>query len=110
MWFDELDPDRRLWSGSASWYYKAGSMLRADLEAAGINHHRGDAVIDFHSFRAMRVTKAILSGKPSRLVMAAVRLSSESLLDRYTKISTAEINDLVDAVPMPNLLRVVAAG
>ena len=71
---------------------------------------RGDAVIDFHSFRAMRVTKAILSGKPSRLVMAAVRLSSEALLDRYSKISTAEINDLVNAVPMPNLLRVVAAG
>ena len=58
----------------------------------------------------MRVTKAILSGKPSRLVMAAVRLSSEALLDRYSKISTAEINDLVNAVPMPNLLRVVAAG
>ena len=85
-------------------------MLRADLEADGINHMRGDAVIDFHSFRALRVTKAILSGKPSRLVMAAVRLSSESLLDRYSKISTAEINDLVNAVPMPNLLRVVAAG
>ena len=76
----------------------------------GLITMRGDAVIDFHSFRAMRVTKAILSGKPSRLVMAAVRLSSESLLDRYSKISTAEINDLVNAVPMPNLLRVVAAG
>ena len=33
-WLDEQDPDRRLWGCSTSWFYKAGSMLRADLEAA----------------------------------------------------------------------------
>ena len=58
----------------------------------------------------MRVTQAVLNGKSCRPVMTTVRLSSEALLDRYGKISTAEINDLVSAVPMPNLLRVLAAG
>jgi hypothetical protein len=43
---------------SASWFYKAGRMLRADIDAAGITTC---AVIDSHSFRAMRVTRAILS-------------------------------------------------
>jgi integrase len=107
-WLAECDPDRHLWGCSASWFYKAGAMLRADLAAAGIDHKRGDAEIDFHSFRALRVTRAILSGKPMRTVMEAVRLSSEALLSRYTKIPQNEVVDLVEAIPMPKLpLKVV---
>jgi hypothetical protein len=64
---------------------------------------RTGATIDFHSFRSYRVTKAIMSGKNSRVVMETVRLSSESLLARYTKIPQAAIADLVDAVPVPRL-------
>jgi hypothetical protein len=56
-------------------------------------------VIDFHSFRCYRVTKAIMSGRSSRVVMETVRLSSEALLARYAKIPKAAIADLVDAVP-----------
>jgi integrase len=84
-WLDDQDPDRRLWGCSASWFYKAGSMLRADLEAAGIAHERDGAVIDFHSFRCYRVTKAIRSGRSSHVVMETVRLSSEALLARTPK-------------------------
>ena len=78
-------------------------MLRADLEAAGIDDRRGDVLIDFHSFRCYRVTQAILSGSSSRVVMATVRLSSESLLARYTKISEQEISQCVNAVPVPKM-------
>jgi hypothetical protein len=108
-WLAEQDPFYHLWSCSASWYYNAAEMVRGDLEAAGINYKRPDgAVIDFHSFRALRVTKCILSGASSRVVMSTVRLSSESLLARYTKISQEDIAARVDAVPLPSLpLRVV---
>jgi hypothetical protein len=44
-----------------------------------------------------------MSGKSSRVVMETVRLSSEALLARYTKIPQAAIAELVDAVPMPRL-------
>ena len=81
-------------------------MLREDLTAAEIEHERDEAVIDFHSFRALRVTQCILSGKSSRVVMATVRLSSESLLDRYTKIPQHAITECVDSVPMPMLLHI----
>ena len=78
-------------------------MLRLDLAAAGIAHERDGAVIDFHSFRCYRVTQAIMSGRSSRVVMETVRLSSEALLARYTKIPQAAIADLVEAVPVPRL-------
>jgi hypothetical protein len=82
-WLAELDPARRLWGYSASWFNKAAAMLRLDLETAGIAHKRADAVIDFHSFRCLRVTRCIMSGANSRVVMRTVRLSSEALLARY---------------------------
>ena len=102
-WLDDQDPDRRLWGCSASWFYKAADMLRLDLAAAGIAHERDGAMIDFHSFRCYRVTQAIMSGRSSRVVMETVRLSSEALLARYTKIPQAAIADLVEAVPVPRL-------
>jgi hypothetical protein len=102
-WLDQQDPDRRLWGCSASWYYKAADMLRLDLAAAEIAHERDGAVIDFHSFRCYRVTKSIMSGRSSRVVMEAVRLSSEALLQRYTKISQAAITNLIEAVLVPRL-------
>lgn len=106
-WFADLDPDRLLWG--SSWHTKAASMLRADLTATGIKAERDDgSVIDFHSFRALRVTRAILTGRSSRTVMQAVRLSSESLLQRYTRIPQSEVEELANAIPMPKLpLRVV---
>jgi integrase len=107
-WLASLDHDRSIWGCSASWSDKAASMLRLDLEEASISHKRGKTVVDFHSFRAYRVTKALLSGRSSRTVMENVRLSSEALLMRYTKIPQAALVDLVDAVPMPKLpLRIV---
>lgn len=56
-WLDDQDPDRRLWGCSASWYYKAADMLRLDLEAAGIEHTRLAAVVDFHAFGCFRITR-----------------------------------------------------
>ena len=102
-WLNDQDPDRRLWGRSASWFYKAAGMLRADLTAAGIAHERDGAVIDFHSFRCYRVTRAIMSGRSSRVVMEAVRLSSEALLQRYSKFPHTAITDLIEAVRVPRL-------
>jgi integrase len=99
----KLHGDLPLFYQSASWANKAATMLRADLKAAGIDDKRGDCVIDFHSFRALRVTKCLLSGKSSRVVMQTVRLSSEALLARYAKIPLSEVAECVDAVPMPTL-------
>ena len=80
-------------------------MLRFDLAAAGLKHTvktpQGPAEIDFHSFRCYRVTQAILTGANSRVVLAAVRLSSESLLDRYAKIPSSEITACTMAIPLP---------
>jgi integrase len=102
-WLTKQDPDRRLWSCSESWWYKASSMLRADLAAAGIAHERDGAQIDFHSLRCFCVTRAILTGASTRAVMAHVRLSSESLLARYTKLPPAAIEAVVNSVPLPKL-------
>ncbi len=73
-WIRNFEPRQRLWGSSSSWWYKAASILRADLAESGIDHLRGSAQIDFHSFRCYRVTRAILSGKSSRVVM--IRRSS----------------------------------
>ncbi|MBA3481442.1 MAG: hypothetical protein H0T51_06465 [Pirellulales bacterium] len=85
-------------------------MLRHDLTAAGLMHTvntpDGPAVIDFHSFRALRVTNAVMTGANSRVVLAAVRLSCESLLDRYAKIPSSEITACTMAIPLPKILQV----
>jgi hypothetical protein len=84
-------------------------MLREDLTAARLKHTvktpDGPAQIDFHSFRAMRVTQVVMTGANSLVVLAAVRLSCESLLDRYAKIPAAEITACTMAIPLPKILR-----
>lgn len=98
----------KLWAGSRSWWYKAAQMLRHDLMNAGVTAtvrtSDGPAVIDFHSFRCYRVTHAILTGRSTRVVLAAVRLSSEQLLDRYAKIPRSEISDCARAIPLPGIV------
>lgn len=107
-WLNGKPRHERLWGGSRSWWYKAASILREDLMAAGIPSEvqtpDGLALIDFHSFRAYRVTQAILSGANSRVVLATVRLSSEALLDRYAKIPQSEITACTEAIPLPGIL------
>ncbi len=106
-WLKGQPPDERLWGESRSWWYKAADILRADLEAAEISHRvqtrDGWAVVDFHSFRGLQVTNAMRTGQPSRIVMKVARLSSEQLLERYVKISEAEITACVEAMPLPTL-------
>lgn len=107
-WLSGKPRHERLWGGSRSWWYKAASILREDLKAAGIPSEvhtpDGPALVDFHSFRAYRVTQAILSGANSRVVLATVRLSSEALLDRYAKIPQSEITACTEAIPLPSVL------
>jgi hypothetical protein len=78
-WLDEHEVDGRLWD--TSWYLHAAEMLHKDMDAAGIKYEReGDQRIDFHSFRALRITDAIKTGAPARIVMRLVRLSNEARL------------------------------
>lgn len=113
-WLAEQPADLRLWAGSKSWWYKASHMLHQDLIAVGLPREvqtdQGQAIIDFHSFRAYRVTKAMLTGKSSRVVMATVRLSCESLLDRYLKIPASEITECTESVPLPNVATPTQGG
>ena len=60
-------------------------------------------MVDFHSFRGLQVTNAMRTGQPSRIVMKVVRLSSEQLLERYVKISEAEVTACVEAMPLPKV-------
>lgn len=104
-WLRGKPRNRKLWCDSKGWFNKAADMLRLDLAAAGLKHRvktpDGPAEIDFHSFRAYRVTKAVMTGANSRVVLAAVRLSCESLLDRYAKIPSSEITACTMAIPLP---------
>lgn len=107
-WLKDKPNDVPLWSNSKSWYYKGGELVRADLEFSGIpseiDTDDGKAVIDFHSFRCYRVTKAILTGTNSRVVRSIARLSSEALLDRYCKIPQSEVSECVNAISPPQTL------
>ncbi|WP_339909484.1 site-specific integrase [Symmachiella dynata] len=106
-WLSEFLVDTRLWGESRSWWYKAAEMLRFDLRAAGIAElvqtSEGQSVVDFHSFRGLQVTNAMRTGQPSRVVMKVARLSSETLLDRYVKVSESDVTACVEAMPLPQL-------
>jgi len=105
VWLRGKPRNQPLWRSSKSWWYKAAEMLRHDLAAAGIENSvmtaDGPAVIDFHSFRCYRVTKAILTGKSCRVVLATVRLSSESLLNRYVKMPASEVSECTRSIALP---------
>lgn len=107
-WLRGKPRNQKLWGASTGWFNKAATMLRDDLTAAGlkstVSTPDGPAVIDFHSFRCYRVTKAIMTGANSRVVLATVRLSCESLLDRYAKIPSSEITACTMAIPLPHAL------
>ncbi|WP_428307972.1 tyrosine-type recombinase/integrase [Lacipirellula sp.] len=107
-WLRDKPHGRGLWSDSVAWFNKAATMLRDDLAAAElpstISTPDGPAIVDFHSFRAYRVTQAIMTGANSRVVLATVRLSCEALLDRYAKIPKNEITACTRAIPVPSVL------
>lgn len=107
VWLAEKPNGQPLWGRSRSWSDKAADMLRKDLEAAGIpsrvSTDEGEAIIDFHSFRCYRITKAILTGSPSAVVQKTVRLSTEALLKRYTKLSSGDVSACVNAIDVPKV-------
>lgn len=106
-WIRGLNPEATLFGRSESWTYKAASMLRDDLEAAGIPHKvqtdEGEKVIDFHSFRAFFISEAILTGEPLAVVKKTVRASSEAIVARYVKFGSADTSRCVNAMPLPDL-------
>ena len=61
------------------------------------------AVVDFHSFRGLQVTSTMKIGQPSRAVMRIAHLASKKLLERYLKISQAEVTTCIEAMPLPKV-------
>ncbi|MGL4512752.1 MAG: site-specific integrase [Lacipirellulaceae bacterium] len=107
-WIEGLPPGKRLWGSSRGWQAKAASMLRKDLVAAGLPTAKRLASgetgqIDFHSLRALRVTQLVERVGNRTVVRELARLSSDALLDRYTKIMPAEVRAAVESVPTPQL-------
>ena len=108
IWLADKPKHEAIWGSSESWWYKAARMLRDDLDAAGlpsvVQTREGVGIIDFHSLRGLFVTNAIRTGQPSRVVMRVARLSSELLLERYAKISEAEVTACIEAMPSPSVI------
>ncbi len=64
---------------------KTAPMLRADLEAAGIDYEDDQgAVLDFHATRHTFITG--LSHAPSRVAQKLARHKSSAMTDRYTHV------------------------
>lgn len=106
-WFKDLPTSQPLFIESSSWWYKAASMLRADLNAAGLpivkTTQHGESKIDFHSFRGLMITSAMKTGQPIHIAMEVGRLSDHRLLKRYLKITDEELVQCVEAMPLPKL-------
>jgi integrase len=107
-WLEGIPPGKRLWGSSRGWQAKAASMLRKDLVAAGLPTEKRLASgetgqLDFHSLRALRVTQLVERVGNRTVVRELARLSSDALLDRYTKILPAEVQAAVESVPTPHL-------
>jgi len=108
-WLADKPNGEPLWSNSRSWWYKAAEILRHDLNAAELPHHvktrEGESVVDFHCFRAYRISSVVSSGASLAVVKNVARLSSESLVARYTKIADEEITRTINSIPVPNVKR-----
>ena len=108
-WLADKPNGEPLWGSSRSWWYKAAEILRHDLTAAELPHHvmtrEGKAVVDFHSFRAYRISAIVCSGASLAVVKNVARLSSESLVARYTKIADEEVTRTINSIPVPNVNR-----
>jgi len=99
-----LEPDNLLWPGKWAVQKRAAKLLAqdaADCEPSitiGRKGHVG-GVLDFHSFRHYYSSAVDRVGVSERLARRLVRVSTASLLDRYTHREAAELAAAVAGFP-----------
>ena len=59
------------------------------------------AVRDFHSLLAFRVTQLVRSKAPLAVIKSVTRLSSEGLVETYTKLANSDVSACVNSIRLP---------
>jgi integrase len=79
---------------------RGARMLRADLAVAGIEYQDASGLFfDFHSLRCEMATLADGVGISPRVVQRLMRLSSDELVNRYTRPRTVDIEAAAGKLP-----------
>ncbi len=81
---------------------RGATMLRADLEAAGIPYRDASGLVfDFHALRCQTATLLDAAGVSPRVAQRIMRHSTPGLTDRYTRPRVADVE--AAALSMPSL-------
>ncbi len=80
-------------------YTRGASMLRVDLDAAGIPYETASGFFDFHALRCEMATLADQAGVTPRVVQRLMRHSSLELTGRYTKPRAVDIEAAASLLP-----------
>jgi len=87
-----------LWPGT--WVDRAAEMIRADLEAAGIEYKVKGAVFDFHALRHQFISSLAKAGVHPKVAQQLARHSTITLtMDRYSHLDTPQLVDGLDRLP-----------
>ena len=88
-----------LWPGS--WYKRAATMLRLDLDAAGVAHvDTAGRVFDFHALRHQFLSDLARAGVHPKEAQALARHSTITLtMDRYTHLGIFDLTAALDRLP-----------
>jgi len=91
------DPD----APSNSWWFKGADMIRADLEAAGIDFRDKDGqVFDFHALRHQFISSLAAAGVHPKIAQTLARHSTITLtMDRYTHVGLFDQTAALDKLP-----------
>ena len=83
-----------------TWPKKAATMLRIDLDAAGIAYETDDGFADFHSLRHSFISSLAAGGVHPKLAQQLARHSTIALtLDRYTHVGLLDMNTALESLP-----------
>jgi integrase len=84
---------------------KTAEMIRADMDAAGIDHKAGGVDVDFHSLRQTFTTGLARSGASPKVTQQLARHSDVNLtMSVYAKMDAADERAAVEALPVPSNL------
>jgi len=84
---------------------KTAEMIRADMDAAGIDHKQGGVDVDFHSLRQTFTTGLARSGASPKTTQQLARHSDVNLtMSVYAKMDAADERAAVEALPVPSNL------
>jgi len=88
----------RLFPGT--WPTKAVTMLRGDLDAAGIPYATDSGYADFHSLRHTFISNLAAGGVHPKLAQQLARHSTITLtMDRYSHVGLLDLNAALESLP-----------